>query len=83
MPKNKTKMSESIRRNRAAIACYVITISVISGAYLIEAIKGKHSVKAIWVKGHNGSVYNERCDTLAKCSRDKLIDSDRIKGIRE
>lgn len=49
----------------------------------LEVIKDKHGVKAIWVKGHNGSVYNERCDTLAKCSRDKLIESDRIKGLRK
>ena len=25
----------------------------------------KHSVKFIWVKGHDGHVENERCDTLA------------------
>ena len=58
MPKNKTKMSESIRRNRAAIACYVITISVISGAYLIEAIKGNRTftyfftvLASLWIPG--------------------------------
>ena len=49
MPKNKTKMSESIRRNRAAIACYVITTSVISGAYLIEAIKGNRTFTYFFV----------------------------------
>lgn len=27
--------------------------------------KEKHSVKFIWVKGHAGHEYNERCDTLA------------------
>jgi len=26
----------------------------------------KHEVKAIWVKGHNGHEYNERCDLLAR-----------------
>ena len=25
----------------------------------------KHSVKFVWVKGHNGNAYNERCDKLA------------------
>lgn len=25
----------------------------------------KHKVEFIWVKGHNGHKYNERCDTLA------------------
>lgn len=25
----------------------------------------KHEVEFIWVKGHNGHPYNERCDTLA------------------
>lgn len=25
----------------------------------------KHEVKFKWVKGHDGNVYNERCDTLA------------------
>ncbi len=25
----------------------------------------KHQVKLIWVKGHNGNLYNERCDFLA------------------
>lgn len=25
----------------------------------------KHSIKFIWVKGHNGHPYNERCDKLA------------------
>lgn len=25
----------------------------------------KHNVKFVWVKGHNGNVYNERCDRLA------------------
>lgn len=28
-------------------------------------IAAKHHVKFIWVKGHNGNKYNERCDTLA------------------
>ena len=29
------------------------------------ALLEKHSVKFVWVKGHNGNPYNERCDKLA------------------
>lgn len=28
-------------------------------------IAKQHNVKFVWVKGHNGNVYNERCDYLA------------------
>jgi len=31
---------------------------------LLKAME-KHEVKYIWVKGHNGHAYNERCDRLA------------------
>lgn len=36
---------------------------------LIE-LTNKHKVKFIWVKGHNGHPYNERCDTLATTAAD-------------
>ena len=38
--------------------------------------KENHTVKFIWVKGHAGHEYNERCDTLAVTAgkRDDLID---------
>lgn len=29
-------------------------------------ISAPHKVKATWVKGHSGFIYNERCDTIAK-----------------
>lgn len=29
-------------------------------------VSKKHTIKATWVKGHNGHEYNERCDTLAR-----------------
>jgi len=29
------------------------------------AIYPKHKVRFVWVKGHDGNLYNERCDTLA------------------
>jgi ribonuclease HI len=28
-------------------------------------IAQKHNVKFVWVKGHNGNIFNERCDRLA------------------
>lgn len=31
----------------------------------------KHSVKFVWVKGHDGHLENERCDQLAVIQRDK------------
>lgn len=32
----------------------------------------KHSVKFVWVKGHNGHDYNERCDRLATAFADSF-----------
>ena len=32
---------------------------------LLDAISG-HTVKFIWIKGHNGHEYNERCDKIAR-----------------
>ena len=31
-----------------------------------------HSVKFVWVRGHNGHSYNERCDALATAFADSL-----------
>ncbi len=36
---------------------------------LLEAMKG-HKVTFIWVKGHAGHAYNERCDKLATTAAD-------------
>ena len=33
-------------------------------------VKGKHQVKFIWVKGHDGHPQNERCDMLATSAAD-------------
>lgn len=33
----------------------------------------KHEVKFVWVKGHNGHGYNERCDKLATDFADSFI----------
>ena len=35
------------------------------------ALLGKHKVKVLWVRGHNGHEYNERCDTLATTAADQ------------
>ena len=32
----------------------------------------KHTVNFVWVKGHNGHPYNERCDTLATAVADSF-----------
>lgn len=38
--------------------------------------KEAHDVELVWVKGHNGHEFNERCDELAVCSSksDNLLD---------
>ena len=38
---------------------------------LVELVKA-HEVEFVWVKGHNGHDYNERCDTLATTYADSL-----------
>ena len=41
---------------------------------MIEEVK-KHKIKFVWVKGHAGNKYNERCDLLANMALDEeLID---------
>ena len=37
------------------------------------ALLETHSVRFIWVKGHNGHPYNERCDRLAVKEAEKYI----------
>lgn len=34
-----------------------------------------HKVNAIWVRGHNGHIENERCDILAKAEAQKMKES--------
>ncbi|MFA7610386.1 MAG: ribonuclease HI [Sulfurimonas sp.] len=40
-------------------------------AEYIEVSKG-HKINAIWVRGHNGHIENERCDILAKTEALKI-----------
>jgi ribonuclease HI len=35
----------------------------------------KHNVEFVWIKGHNGHKYNEKCDKLAVVERDKYSSS--------
>ena len=37
----------------------------------LESQLKKHPIRWIWVKGHNGHKYNERCDELATAAADK------------
>ena len=38
---------------------------------LLESLIENHKIKWVWVKGHNGHPYNERCDELATASADR------------
>ncbi len=40
----------------------------------LYALTEMHSVEFVWVKGHNGHGYNERCDALATGAADALAD---------
>ena len=35
-------------------------------------VSHKHTINAIWVRGHDGHVENERCDTLARDEAEKM-----------
>ena len=39
---------------------------------LVELLD-KHKVTFVWVKGHNGHPFNERCDALATVYADSLV----------
>ena len=41
---------------------------------LLESLIENHKIKWIWVKGHNGHDYNERCDILATSYADSFPD---------
>ena len=43
-------------------------------AQLYDLVK-THEVSFVWVKGHNGHDYNERCDKLATAFADSFADS--------
>lgn len=35
-------------------------------------VSQKHTINAIWVRGHDGHIENERCDTLARDEAEKM-----------
>ena len=35
----------------------------------------RHDVTFVWVKGHNGHPYNERCDTLAQAESGRFLEN--------
>ena len=39
---------------------------------LLDELLVKHEVEFVWVRGHNGHEYNERCDKLATDFADRL-----------
>ena len=41
-------------------------------AQLLDLL-GEHEVEMVWVKGHNGHGYNERCDALATAFADSFL----------
>jgi ribonuclease HI len=38
----------------------------------LDELLGRHEVSFVWVKGHNGHPYNERCDVLATTFADSF-----------
>ena len=41
----------------------------------IYSLCEKHKVSFVWVKGHNGHDYNERCDVLATAFADSFLEN--------
>ena len=39
---------------------------------LLDALLSKYDVEFIWVRGHDGHAYNERCDALARGYAERL-----------
>lgn len=39
----------------------------------LYALTREHTVDFVWVKGHNGHAYNERCDALATAFADSFL----------
>lgn len=35
----------------------------------LRRLAARHTIKAVWVRGHNGDCNNERCDALANAAR--------------
>jgi len=53
----------------------------------VYLLKGKHFIRATWVKGHNGNFYNEladglSCEAILKVSKSKKIRFEEIKNCK-
>ena len=44
----------------------------------LYALTNIHKVSFVWVKGHNGHEYNERCDRLATAYADSFVEAGEI-----
>lgn len=42
----------------------------------LDGLLQKHTVRFVWVRGHRGHLYNERCDRLATAFADRFLDKD-------
>ena len=40
----------------------------------LDALLARHTVEMVWVKGHDGHDYNERCDAMATSAADTFVD---------
>jgi len=38
----------------------------------LDELRGRHSLKAVWVRGHAGHLENERCDVLASAAAARI-----------
>ena len=62
---------DSWRNNKWRKSDKSAVLNVDLWAQLVELLE-KHRVSFVWVKGHNGHSYNERCDALATAFADNL-----------
>ena len=49
----------------------------------LKSLTSRHEVEFVWVKGHDGHEYNERCDKLATSFADSLSESETPKSARD
>ena len=47
------------------------------------ALVDRHELTFVWVRGHNGHAYNERCDALATAFADSFLESPSINENKE
>ena len=47
------------------------------------ALVDRHEVSFVWVRGHNGHAYNERCDALATAYADSFLEQEQFNEDKE